>query len=465
LASVSPADELAVIEECEAVFILDCGGTLGVVNLAGGAPRGVAAHVSYADWSPDSKQLAIVVDAANDARLEFPPGHVLYRQNSGWLGHPRFSPDGTLIAFENHPVDSDDGTIDVVDLQGHRRIISRGWISLEGLAWHPDGKEIWFAGTINTGGWADAIHAVALSGKERTVLTLPWLRLHDISKDGRVLLSRENWRGQAFGMFPKDTAEHPYSWLDATNPQSLSNDGQWLSFNESGEIFFIAGDRQAYYRRTDGSPAVSLGPGVADVSPDGKWILIYGRKNILQLQPVGPGAPKDLPTPGITMVDHGSWADDGLHIVYEGLTTQNEWNVYIQTLDGTLPHLVSSRGHDSLPTPSPDGTTVALRQEGGGIMLYREGSKQPAELKGALASELPIRFVNGGKSLLVQETRGEVTTLSLIDLANGHRQMWKRLRLMGGGQGKRVATTPDLKYYAYSLQRYASSLYLVENLR
>jgi len=115
LAAVSPSDELAIIEGCENVFLVDCGGTLGTVSLSGGAPRSVTGNVAYADWSPDSKQLAIVVDNPNDARLESPPGHVLYRQNSGWLGHPRFSPDGTLIAFENHPVDSDDGTIDVVD--------------------------------------------------------------------------------------------------------------------------------------------------------------------------------------------------------------------------------------------------------------------------------------------------------------------------------------------------------------
>jgi hypothetical protein len=146
-----------------------------------------------------------------------------------------------------------------LDLKGKRTVITQGWLSIEGLAWRPHGKEIWFSGTVNSAGWADAIHAVTFSGKERTVVTIPWVRLHDIARDGRVLLSRENWRTQLIGLFPGDTAEHAYSWLDDTTPTALSNDGHWLSFNEAGEVYNLEGDRLAYYRRTDGSGAVSLG--------------------------------------------------------------------------------------------------------------------------------------------------------------------------------------------------------------
>jgi Tol biopolymer transport system component len=131
IAAVSPSDELAVLNGCEYVFLVDCGGTLASMSLAGGSPRELAVHVSYADWSPDGKQLAIVVNSPNDARLEFSLGHMLYQQNSGWLGHPRFSPDGTMIAFENHPIDSNDGSIDGVDLKGKRTVITQGWLSIE----------------------------------------------------------------------------------------------------------------------------------------------------------------------------------------------------------------------------------------------------------------------------------------------------------------------------------------------
>ena len=37
-----------------------------------------------------------------------PAGKVLY-ETSGWVGHPRLSPDGALIAFIDHPTPGDDG--------------------------------------------------------------------------------------------------------------------------------------------------------------------------------------------------------------------------------------------------------------------------------------------------------------------------------------------------------------------
>ena len=464
VAAVSSTDELAVFEGCEYIFLVDCGGTLATVSLGGGMPRELAAHVAYADWSPDSKQLAIVVDSPNNARLEFPPGRVLYRQNSGWLGHPRFSPDGTMIAFENHPIDSDDGSIDVVDLQGKRTIVTKGWLSIEGLAWRPDGKEIWFAATQNTAGWADAIHAVTLSGKERTVLTLPWLRLHDIAKDGRVLLSRENWRTQMIGLFPGDTAEHPYSWLDDTVPTAFSNDGRWLSFNEAGEVYYLSGDRLAYYRRTDGSAAVSVGVGQSVISPDGKWILTYGRGPKMLLQPVGAGVPRELPTPGMTTFDSAVWSDDSRQVAYEALTSQNDWNVYTQRIDSGPPVLVKAKARKSYPHLSPDGTTVALHEDGGGISLYRTGGGPPTAVKGATASEYPVEFVEGGRSLLVEGAIGNEVVLSVLDLATGHRQPWKHLSISVHRDLSPIVVTPDLKYYAYDSPRYASDLYVVENL-
>jgi serine/threonine protein kinase len=234
VASVSSSDQLAVLRNCEHIFVLDCGGTLATVSLAGGSPRDLTGHVAYADWSSDGKQLVVSKISAEGPTLEFPPGHVLYRQKAGWFGHPRFSPDGSMIAFENHPIlGSDDGEIDVVDLNGKQRTLSKGWLSVEGLAWGANGKEVWFASNSGTG-WADSVRAVTLSGKERIALTLPSVRLHDIASDGRILLSREDWRGQLLGYFPGDKGEHPYSWLDDTVPTAMSADGKTLSFVEGG---------------------------------------------------------------------------------------------------------------------------------------------------------------------------------------------------------------------------------------
>jgi Tol biopolymer transport system component len=237
VAAVSYSGELALLLGCKLVFTTDCAGTLATVSLSGGSPRNLAEHIAYADWNPNGKQLVVSVYSSEGARLEFPPGHVLYQQKTGWFGHPRFSPNGKMVAYENHPViGNDDGAIELVDLNGNRTVLAKGWLSLEGLSWTPDGKEIWFAATdeaTTTTGYADKICAVSLSSKQRTVLTLPDVaRLHDISRDGRVLLSHETWRLQLKGLFPGDTAEHPYSWLDSTNATGISNDGRSITFYE-----------------------------------------------------------------------------------------------------------------------------------------------------------------------------------------------------------------------------------------
>ena len=468
VASISSSDELAVLLNCEPVFIADCGGTLATVSLAGGAPRNLAEHVAYADWDPQGTQLLVSLITASGPRLEYPPGHVIVQQNSGWFGHPRFSPGGKMIAYENHPAVGDDtGTVEVTDLSGKRTVLSQFETSLEGLAWSPDGSEVWYAGTESSG-WADTILAVTLSGRTRTILTLPYLRLYDINKDGRVLLSHETWRRQMIGFFPGDKADHAYSWLDDTNPTGITADGRVVSFSEAGEIYGLANDSQGYDRPTDGSPAVGLGAGIFVASPDGKWLLSTSHKSRgLQVQPIGPGESKTLPTPGLKTFAPPSWSDDGGTVVYEGQTESGDWNVYVQRIAGGSPTLVAAHAPQSSPVLSPDGQVVALHEERGGIFTYHIGSPEGIPVKASLGTEYPVRFADGGKSLLVMETTGRALVFTLIDLSSGHRREWKRLDVPVRalvGFSHTIVVTPDLKYYAYATPRYASDLYLVDNV-
>jgi eukaryotic-like serine/threonine-protein kinase len=466
VASVSSSDQLAVLLNCEHVFMLDCGGTLATVSLSGGSPRDLTGHVAYADWSPDGKQLLLSKYSAEGATLEFPPGHVLYQQNAGWFGHPRFSPDGSMIAFENHPILNDDeGEIDVVDLNGKQRSLSKGLLSIEGLAWGANGKEVWFASNSAGAGWADTVRAITLSGKERSVLTVPSMRLHDIASDGRILLSRESWRYQLKGSFPGGKGEHPYSWLDNTTPTAISADGKAISFIEGGEVWFVAGEVQSYFRSTDGTAPVSLGPGHSAVSPDGKWVLFTSRvSRKMMLQPVGLGEPKELPTTGLVEFASASWSDDGRFIAYEAQTTQKDWNAYVQPVAGGPPVLVRASARNSYPKLSPDGSMAALRGDRGGIWMYRMNGSPPLALQGAKESEYPIRFANGGKSLLVSEATGHEFVLTLVDLAGGHRTLWKRIET-DELDGSNIVVTPDLRYYAFGAPRYSSVLYIVANVR
>jgi hypothetical protein len=104
------------------------------------------------------------------------------------------SPKGDYIAFLDHPIQGDDsGSVAVVDLSGKKKTLSDGWYSSQGLAWSPDGEEVWFTG--NKSGIDRALYAVSLTGKERLVARMPGtLMLLDIWKDGRLLLNRASWR-------------------------------------------------------------------------------------------------------------------------------------------------------------------------------------------------------------------------------------------------------------------------------
>ena len=279
LMSVSSAAELAVLLDSKAIGTWVNMGTLARAPLAGGAPRDVLERVQWADWGPDGSNLAVVRDSGGKNRLEYPIGKPLY-ETGGWIGHPRVSPKGDLIAFLDHPIQGDDaGSVAMVDLKGNKKVLTGEWFTVQGLAWSPEGKEIWF--TASKTGTDRTLYAVTLDGKERMVLRLPGaLMLLDIAKDGRVLLMRASWRRELIGVSGSDLKERELSWLDYSYPADLSADGKTLLFDEEGGGGALSYSKSGglsyavYIRKTDGSPAVLLGEGGARaLSPDGKWVI------------------------------------------------------------------------------------------------------------------------------------------------------------------------------------------------
>ncbi len=183
LMSISPSSEMAVLLNSKAIGAWVSMGTLARAPLSGGAPREMLEQVQWADWSPDGTNLAVVRDMGGRNRLELPIGKPLY-QTGGWIGHPRVSPKGDLIAFADHPVQGDDsGSLAVVDLAGNKKNLSSQWFTIQGLAWSPDGKEIWF--TASKSGTDRTLYATSLDGKQRIVARLP----------GALMLARyrERW--------------------------------------------------------------------------------------------------------------------------------------------------------------------------------------------------------------------------------------------------------------------------------
>ena len=101
-----------------------------------------------------------------------------------------------------------------------------------------------------------AIRAVNLSGKEHVVVTSPGLfLLCDLSREGRLLTSREAWSVTTVFGGQGLERERDLSWSDTigSDPAGLSNDGKTL--------LFACGDFGVCLRGTDGGPVTRLGEG------------------------------------------------------------------------------------------------------------------------------------------------------------------------------------------------------------
>jgi hypothetical protein len=197
---------------------------------------------------------------------------VIY-ESSKPLGFVRIAPNGKSLAVAQSLGEwGDAGQVLVLDGNGRQVTHSQMYVSLEGVAWPPSGEEVWLAGTTDTG-WADAIYALRMNGKERIVLRLPGMvRLHDISRDGGVLLSKDVWRSDILYRSANDKSERSLSWLDYAQLRDITDDGKMVSIADWGQA--AGTSALAFVRKTDGSPAVKLGAWDEPVlSPDGTRVL------------------------------------------------------------------------------------------------------------------------------------------------------------------------------------------------
>ena len=441
-------------------------GTLARVPLVGGAPREILNDVEWADWAPDGTSFALVHQVGGRKRLEFPLGKVLLEAD-GWIGNPRVSPDAKLVAFVDHPQPADDGgAVAVVDSSAKKTTLSSGWDSIQGLAWSPDGNEIWFSAT-RTGG-DRSLYATDMAGKVRLLARVPGeLTILDVGKEGNILLTRGNDRAGIIGLAPGEPKEKDLSWLDWSVPGSLSKDGKQILFQEAGEG---GGPKYAVYLRgTDGSPAIRLGEGSGlSLSPDGKWAL--SRFNVtpspLALYPTGVGEVQRLKDDGLNHIG-GAFLPDGKRFVFTGTEPGHGVRLYWESLDEAKAHPFSMEGVAAAPMLSPDGKWVPARGPDDKSYLFPVDGGEPKQISVLQPDEFVSGWSADSGSIFVM-ARGQVPAqVFRVDLATGKRTLWKSLEpadSAGIDTIGRVMMSADNKSYVYSYVRTLSDLYLVQGL-
>jgi len=466
LLAVSSSGEMAVLQPIDNRFLFADRGTLGQVPLTGGSPRQLAESIDWADWSADGTTLAAVRNVNGKQRLEFPLGHVLY-ETAGWISHPRISPKGNQVAFLDHPIYPDNkGAVSIVDLEGHKRVLSAAWKSVLGLAWSADGAEIWFSG--GQPGIERCIYAVDLSGKQRLVFRSPGgVTLQDIAPDGRVLVTRDEQRVGIMALAPGATTERDVSWRDWSYPTEISGDGNTLLFAEqgleSGPTYTVA------VRDMRGSPPIPLGPGVAGhLSPDGKWASAIVSDAHLLLLPTGAGTVRQIEPGDIQQYWRGGyWMPDGKEVVFSANRGGHDTQCFVQDVDGGKPRPVTPEGV-TVCEVSPDGKLIAgngLTGDGG--WLYPIEGGQPRPIPGLQEGE-SFAWSSDPRLLYVYKWKQSPVKVYRLNILTGHREFFREITppdVSGLHYIFNIHFSSDGQAYVYGYTRQLSELYLVKGLK
>jgi Tol biopolymer transport system component len=424
--------------------------------------------VAFADWTPDGKSLSVVRDIGGRWGLFYPEDHLVY-ESSSWISHVRFSPDGKQLAFIDHPRQDDGGDVFVVPVGAGAkpRKLAGGFVSVQGLAWQPGGKEVWATGTRS--GVARALEAIDLSGKERVVCRVPaTFTLYDLLANGRALIAEEDYRSSIFGTSPGESQERDLSALDWSGPRGCSDDGKLVSFDESGEG---GGENGAVYvRKTDGSPPVMLGVGngggvssdgawVAGTSPDAKTILVY---------PTGAGKAKSYSLP--FLVSRAQFVSRDREICFAGVEKGHGPRLYLLNLSSGKARPISEEGIQPVTymPRSPDGQLILGLDRDRRPVLYSVDGSTPKPIPGVQTGDFPAGWSADGKTLYFYR-RGEMPVrVFRVEMGSGNRTLWKQITApdpagITGIAPVIVSTKGDS--YVYGATRILSTLYLVDGLK
>jgi Tol biopolymer transport system component len=468
LLSISKSGELAI--RLNTVFYGGYArfGTLARVPLSGGTPRELLENVQDAQWSENGDSMAVVKLTPENRhwRLEYPIGHVLL-DTINWISDPHISPDGKRIAFADHenPGGDDEGSVAVIDLQGHEKKLTSGFVSIEGIQWSPEGNEIWFTATRT--GSATNLRGVTLAGKERTITNVPGGMWLEDMRGGAALMITHRDRLGIRGISPGGKEEKELGWFGWSVARDISRDGKKILFEEEGEGG--GPNYTVFLRDTDGSPPVRIGEGLSvAISPDAKWVITRPAKGgPLNVVPTGAGEARPLTHDNVAY-DGARYLPDGKQLVAFGIEPGHGARDYLidvsngnsrpLTPEGFVGRLLSPDGR-LVAVVGPDGTRGFWPLDGGGFRAI-----PGVDRRYGVVGWTP----DGTAVYVVANHLGEKTVkLSRVNITTGKMDFWKALGdgLPTGATAGAPLFSADGNAYAYDYEQTLSEAYVVRGLK
>jgi WD40 repeat protein len=466
LLAVSPKGELAVLIDPVYIQHRLFRGTLARMPIDG-APRPLLENVREADWSPDGNSLAIVRFDGRTDKLEYPVGNVLY-ESRGYLSDPRVSPDGTRVAFFEHPQRYDDrGWLRVVDREKKLRTLAGEYWGEEGVAWSPDGQTVFYsAADAGAGGYFPrAVSATGGSAPRDALPNAGVLYLYDVSPTGRWLVVRVDDYRSARVLLPGQKEERELPWLGEVGGSSpeLSRDRSLLLFNDESES---AGPNYAVaVRKVDGSPPVRLGEGYASsFSPDGTRVLAAIPSTLqVVVYPVGAGDPIRIDTSPMLRAEPRGWMPDGTRVILCGNEPSQPFRCYAKRIAGGAPEPLTPDGFDVGPV-SPDGRTVVVIAPDGTKQLFSFASRALSPLRGATALDVIVGWRGDSSAVFVQTPSEIPARFEAVSVSTGARTLIKAVAppdRAGLVLIRAARVYDDGSTYAYSYRKSIQHLFTV----
>jgi eukaryotic-like serine/threonine-protein kinase len=296
------------------------------------------------------------------------------------------------------------------------------------------------------------------------------LSLKDISRDGSVLLSRDNQRLGIKYLGAGDTAARDLSWKDWSIAVDITPDGKQILFGEEGDN--SGSSYQVGLRSADGSAPVILGSGSAQsLSPDGKWALsvIPPPDNQIILLPTGPGSSKTLERGSIQGYEHliGKWFPDSRKIVFPAYEPGHGIRCYVQSIEGGKPRAFTPDGM-VFCMASRTGEVLAIAEDSRALLYSSDSSERPDKEIKLFPGERPRQWTPDGNALYLVETRQTPAAIMRYEIATGRRTLWKQIPQQGLGANAKVedvVITPDGQSIACTYAEHSSDLYVVSRLK